>query len=223
MMTTRSLAVRRARRRRHEAGAAMFIVAITLGLLAAMGVYGLASTAYDVRAAGAGRAAAQGQHAAELAVVMTSQVLRPGNAQAIINRMQQSKSGTPTATEVCKSAKMIVSGDSDQNRSAVACTVLTPDTVAPLALSPSTWPASSGTVSSPFSDKSFGDVPDAPKIRIELTNPVDYPAGAGYPQNFLFTSVRTTIYVEMRPTSSSLPADFVSQGRGRIIVGPYSP
>ena len=33
--------------------------------------YGLTATAYDVRASGAGRAAAQGQHAAELAVVMT--------------------------------------------------------------------------------------------------------------------------------------------------------
>ena len=60
----------RARARRRSAGAAMFIVAVTLGLLAAMGVYGLSATAYDIRAAGHGRAAAQVQHTAEHLGVM---------------------------------------------------------------------------------------------------------------------------------------------------------
>ncbi|CAN5917725.1 hypothetical protein BH11MYX4_BH11MYX4_13540 [soil metagenome] len=45
-------ALARARARRRNAGAVMFIVAVTLGLLAVMGVYGLSATSADIRSAG---------------------------------------------------------------------------------------------------------------------------------------------------------------------------
>jgi hypothetical protein len=205
----------------------LFIVAITLGLLAAMGIYGLSATAYDVRASGAGRAAAQGQHAAELSIVMASQVLTTGNAQTIVNRMRADHG---VATEVCKTAKMYggSSAEQQQNRAAEACMVLTPTTMGPLAVDTVGWPSAVTPYTVPFTSQSFGDVPDYPKIRVELTNPVDYAAPAGFSVGSgapapIFTSVRTTVFVEMRPADTTQPADSVAQGRGRLILGPYMP
>ena len=62
--TTTSRLVRKAARRRTQRGAALFVVAVTLALLAAMGVYGLTATALDVRAAGHSREAMTGQNMA---------------------------------------------------------------------------------------------------------------------------------------------------------------
>lgn len=221
------LALRRARRRKQSAGAAMFIVAITLGLLAAMGVYGLTATAYDVRASGAGRSAAQSQHAAEVGVVLAAQTLSPTNAQTILNRMRADHT---VGTETCKTARMYTtSADQLKNRTAGACMVLTPDTLKPLSMDPGGWPVpATAPVTVPFVPQSFGDVPSYPKIRIELTNPVDWEAPSGYAVGSgqpppVFTAIRATVFVEMRPADATQPADTIAQGRGRLIVGPYMP
>src|SRR4051812_10073630 len=77
-MNARSVVLARARARHESAGAAMFIVAVTLGLLAAVGVYGLSATAMDVRAAGHMRESAQAQSAAEHALLLTAESFTPG-------------------------------------------------------------------------------------------------------------------------------------------------
>lgn len=204
----------------------MFIVAITLGLLAAMGVYGLAATAADVRAAGHMREAAQSQHAAEVAIVMTSQLLEPGNAQVIVNRMRSDNSMRSAGAENCRTARPFNPTDNAANRDAQACLVLTPTSMKNLAQDQSSFPVDSLPVKAPFTAKSFGDVPDYAHIRVELTNPIDWDAPAGNAvgqRSPIFTQVRATVYVEMRPATTTLPADSVAVGRGRLIVGPYLP
>ena len=81
-------------------------------------------------------------------------------------------------------------------------------------------------VRAPFSPQSFGDVASYPHIRVELTNPIDWdaPAGNAVGQRApIFTQVRTTVFVEMRPADTTLPADTSAVGRGRLVVGPYLP
>ncbi len=220
--------LRRARARRRSAGAAMFIVAITLGLLAAMGVYGLTATAYDVRAAGHGRAAAQAQHAAELAMVTSATLLRPENVGGLAGILTRGN----FPAKPCKSAKPVFAGDQIQNAAAETCIPLSPDSnMRALAPVPGSWPTPSGGVTVPFTAQSFGEVPWHPFINVELTNPVTYPApsGGGYAisqgggvQPPVFTSIRVTVYVEMRPDIGTR-ADSVVTGRGRLVVGPYTP
>ena len=95
----RSLAQRRALRRRKEAGAALFVVAVTLALLAAMGVYGLSATALDVRSAGHNREAMAGQNVAQHTMLLTAETLSPSKAQGIISSMYG-----PNATTNCRTA-----------------------------------------------------------------------------------------------------------------------
>lgn len=215
----------------------MFIVAVTLGLLAAMGVYGLAATAADVRAAGHMREAAQSQHAAEVGMMLTSQLLQPGNAQVIVNRMRADNSMRGVGGgENCRSARPFNATDNNANRDAQACLVLTPgaragatnnnSSMQALAQDPTSFPVDALPVKAPFTAQSFGEVPTYAHIRVELTNPIDWEAPAGNAvgqRSPIFTQVRTTVYVEMRPATLTLPADSIAVGRGRLIVGPYLP
>jgi len=216
----------RSKARRRSEGAAMFIVAITLGLLAAMGVYGLAATAADVRSAGHGREAAQTQHAAEVAIVMTSQLLEPGNAQVVVNRMRSDATVRTTGTENCRTARPFNSADNATNRDAQACLVLTPTTMKALAQDPTSFPVDALPVKAPFTPQSFGEVPNYAHIRVELTTPIDWDAPAGNAvgqRSPIFTNVCTTVFVEMRQSNTALPAETIAVGRGRLVVGPYLP
>lgn len=237
------LAHARARRRQRSAGAAMFIVAVTLGLLAAMGVYGLSATAYDIRAAGHMREAAQVQHAAEQAIVMTAETLSPGTAGEVVRVMQSD----PTAAlrqnnRHCRTAKPLSAGVADQvaSRVAEACLTLSPSemsTLHPLTAkrSPDANPKQGRWFGPVFTNKSLGDVPLHPFLRVELTNPIDWDTPPGFATSSpfgrppIFTQIRATVFVELRPGTDmddardKNPAQAVAAGRGRLVVGPYTP
>lgn len=212
----------RARARRRAEGAAMFIVAITLALLAAMGVYGLAATAYDVRAAGQSRAAAQAQHAADVGI-QTAAYAANVNAAGLYNQLVP-VGGTGTVTMKCLTAKPVLPGDSDLNRVANACVEANSATLKSWTGS-TIWPSVDAPAPTPFMKDSFGPVPDYANMRVEFTNPIDMPAGSGYDSGMVFTAVRVSVRVEMRPVDSgnnNLPADTVAMGRGRILIGPHA-
>lgn len=226
-------ALRRARLRKKSAGAAMFVVAITLGLLAAMGVYGLSATASDVRAAGHGREAAQAHAAAELAIIEAASALGPGTASLVVRTMQ----GDDTVAargRTCRSAKpFTTTNDADRmlTRTAEACMVLGASQMKKLSPNP-LWIADNGAGENPipFSPRSFGDVPLKPTVRVELTNPIDWDSPAGYmvgggsgARPPIFTQIRATVYLELRPDGLNKPADIIATGRGRLVVGPYTP
>lgn len=195
----------------------MFIVAVTLGLLAAMGVYGLTATAADIRAAGQERQAAQSQRAAELAIIETAQAIGPGNAAPVLAAIKAG--GNP-----CRSTP---TGN---------CIVLGPTQLEKLG--GATWRTfADDSTARPFSTKSMGEVTAVhpPFVRVEISNPLDYPASgssatAGYQvgnqagsMSPVFTEIRASVYVEMRPNGFLSPPDAVVSGRGRMLIGPYVP
>jgi hypothetical protein len=226
---------KRARARKRSSGAAMFIVAVTLGLLAAMGVYGLSATAYDVRAAGHAREATQAQHAAEEGVIMTAETLQPGTAGEIVRAMQADKASA-LRKSACKTAKPL-SSDATQAaeaRAAEACFILSPKEMEKLSpIKSPAWepPFRAKTSSTPGA---FGEVDLYPFVRVELTNPIDWATPAGYgvgapnAPSPIFTQVRATVFVELKPGTDATdalekhPAELVATGRGRLIVGPYT-
>ena len=205
---------RRAARRRDSAGAAMFIVAVTLGLLAAMGVYGLSATASDIRAAGQERQAAQSQRAAELAIIETAQSVGPATASPIVAAI--SNASAPRQCRSTTTGRCLVLGTPEMK-----------------VLSSATWATAAPGAKEPFTTDSFGDVKLQPYVRVELTDPISWPASssassAGYQiglstNNPVFTEVRATVYVEMRSNAFDAPPDAVVTGRGRLVLGPYIP
>ncbi|MBX3259112.1 MAG: hypothetical protein KIS78_17165 [Labilithrix sp.] len=216
-------ALARARARRDSAGAAMFIVAITLGILAAMGVYGLSATAVDIRAAGHLREAAQAQSAAEHALMLTAESFTPGTAGEIVKAMQ---AGNTVQSTSCKTANAYTG--EPMYRAAQACLSWSPQEMANIANGVNAWTATYDTAAkSTFSPESFGDVPERAFIRVEVTNPVDIPPppGTGLNDRFTFTQVTVTTFVDMKDadptTAPNTPARTVVQGRGRLTVGPY--
>lgn len=229
----RNATLARARRRRESAGAAIFVVAITLGLLAAMGVYGLSATALDVRAAGQERAAAQAQHAAELAIVEAASTIGPGTATTIVRAMQADANllfSSAGNTKSCKTAKTYNATDPVTSRIAEACMVLSPSEMRQISPNTNWGPVDGNPIAVPFSTKSFGDVPLVPYVRIELTNPINWDAPAGFQTSSnvgakppVFTQIRATVFLELRQNGLLSPADYIATGRGRLVVGPYTP
>jgi hypothetical protein len=223
--------IRRARARKESAGAAMFIVAVTLGLLAAMGVYGLTATAVDVRSAGHLREAAQGQSAAEHAIALTADTFTPGTAGLLVTAMQSGTGasfGDVQAT-TCKTANAFntPTEPNAQYRAAQACLSWNLTEMENLNKSVNAWDSANmtgtpGVDRSTFSADSFGEVPDKPFIRVEVTDPVNIPPPPGTALNdrYTFTQITATVFVDMK-TTSAVPADQSILGRGRLTVGPY--
>lgn len=81
------LAKRREARRRREAGAAMFIVAMTLAVLASLGMYALAATQNEVRTSGNERQNTQTHYLAEYGILGLAHDLSGTKAQLIVGVM----------------------------------------------------------------------------------------------------------------------------------------
>jgi len=219
----------------------MFIVAVTLALLAAMGIYGMTATAIDVRAAGHLRQAAQAQAAAEHALMLTADTFTPGTTGELIKAMQsgQTKSLVDIQATKCRTANPYNITTNAEQRAAQACLSWSVAEMARISHRVNPWLDPSGTPFDPaspsaantfstFTPQSFGDAPQRPYMRVEITNPVDIPPppGTGLNDRFTFTQVTVTTFVDMKnapdqSTAATMPAESVAQGRGRITVGPY--
>ena len=207
-----ALALRRARARRREAGAVMFIVVVTLGLLAAMGVYGLSAASADVRAAGHMREALQAQKAGEHALTMTAETLNPKTVGPLVAQMS-----TLGRTANCKTAGPLP-----------AAATSVPPGAACLRLTEVGMRAAAGTVTPwnavpAFAPDSFGSVTSVPNVSVELSNPFDVQR-PGFDATMRFTQVTATVFVDVRSTVDiGAPAQSIVSGRGRLTVGPISP
>jgi hypothetical protein len=231
--------LRRASRRRSQRGAVLFVVAVTLALLAAMGVYGLSATAMDVRAAGHSREAMTGQNMAAHSFNLTAETFSPGAAQGIINTMYAGTGGTTKQSVNCRTAKPYTG--IREFCDAEACVLLTPTELQNIAQSinmgvmpgPVMQPDSfgpnhpDGTPRVKLSGPTATGVPvNAPDIQIEVTAPITMPAPAGFegpdPNNpKVFVQATVTVFTEVRRNAVS-PPDINVIGRGNIIVGPMS-
>jgi Tfp pilus assembly protein PilX len=209
----RSLALGRARARRRNAGAVMFIVVVTLGLLAAMGVYGLSATSADVRAAGHLREALQAQRAGEHALTMAAETLNPRSVGPLISQMSAAN-----RTTNCKTASAY-SGGVVPVPPAAACLRLTEVGMRAASKDVNLWDVSVPA----FASDSFGNVTSVPNVQIELSDPFDVQR-PGFDATSRFTQVTATVFVDVRSTvDTSAPAQAIVSGRGRLTVGPISP
>ena len=193
----------------------MFIVVVTLGLLAAMGVYGLTATQADLKAAGHMREAVQAQRAGEHGLMMTAETFNPASSKALVEAMSGAK-----RTTNCKTA-MTYGGPLSPVPPAAACLRLNESEMKIVGSTVNAWTAVPG-----FAADSFGAVNAAPAVEVEISNPVDIPppAGSGYdPATQRFTQVTATVFVNVRSTvNPSTPAQSVVAGRGRMTVGPIT-
>jgi hypothetical protein len=214
LATRRALA--RARARRRNAGAVMFIVAVTLGLLAVMGVYGLSATSADIRSAGHMREALQGQRAGEAALMMTAETFNPTVAQGLV---QQMTDGIGQARD-CSTAVAYTGNAS--TRYAEACIRLDPNRMTTIANQTNPlnlWAVSAAPAQPGFTSQSFGNVLNQPYINIEVTNPINTEVTAGNSQTVRYSQLTVTVLVQLK-SASNLPAETAVAGRGRITVGP---
>jgi hypothetical protein len=214
----------------------MFIVAVTLALLAAMGVYGLTSTQNDVRAAGHFRQATQSQHVAEAAGMAVAETFTPGTTPKLIQDMRDPSRRSNSSARPCKSANAPSTNVS--TRDSEACLSFGEAELAQISQSTNkfqptgtAWLSCTGAGADmcPFFDKrSFGDVTLRPALRVEVTNPVDSTTvPPGMQLEMTFTQVTVTVYVDLREDNSNPatwmanPAESVALARGRFTVGPY--
>jgi hypothetical protein len=195
----------------------MFIVVVTLGLLAIMGVYGLSATRSEVTSAGHMREALQGQKAGEAAMVMAAETFNPSTARGLFEQMSAGAGNGQTTT--CKTTSygqlgVAYSGLGDQ-RAAEACITLDETKMAAIATKANVNP----WASTAFSANSFGPVPNLPFISIEVTNPIDVvPTGTSTEH---YAQVTATVSILMKP-SAGVSAQTAVVWRGQITVGPVS-
>lgn len=218
--TSLKLARSRARRRRRSAGAAMFIVAVTLGLLAVMGLYGLSATSADIRAAGHTRETLQAQKTAEHSLVTTAELLTPSKAKELYEAMYGNGNSN---TKNCLSTPAFT-GAVDR-RDAEACKRLTLGELG----------QQSNMARPPFTTRSFGDVQNnaitaggdgltlggsaTNAVQVELSNPIDVPIVGSTTEKKV--QITVTVYTTLRPTPTEPPQTLVT-GRGRLTIGPVS-
>ncbi|MEO7112907.1 MAG: hypothetical protein ABI183_20865 [Polyangiaceae bacterium] len=82
-----NLALFRAARRQHEDGAVIFIVAMTLAVLASLGLYALASTSNEMKTAGFERQNTQSHYLSEYGVLGAAENVNPTTAQLYLGLM----------------------------------------------------------------------------------------------------------------------------------------
>jgi hypothetical protein len=218
-----SLAKRRSSRRRTEAGAAMFIVAMTTAVLASVGMYALAAASNEVRTSGNERQNTQTHYLAEYGVLGITHEIVSSKAQFYLGLML----GNPD--NPCVSLPNVPATASIVTR---ACRRLgSPEMSIPWTNAPVTVPYAGTAAYQPgIAPGSFGPVPVSADFFVELTEPVQAQAPARYATDLHFC------FIEMTATASGItqpiivgPTDvktgaYGNQGvevqRARIIAGP---
>jgi hypothetical protein len=213
-----ALAKVRARRRHGERGAAMFLVAMTLAVLASVGIYALSAASIEVRTSGNERQSTQTHYLAEYGVIGTMHELTATRAQFYMGLML-------TNPDTCLSLPGVAGTDP----LSMACRRI-PDTEFQQA-----WTAGSVTISyssAPLtpgvSPGSFGATPMAGHFFVELTDPVELNPPARYATDLHFCFIRMTAtstgITQPYQTLTDKVAQFSGEGlemqRARIVAGP---
>jgi hypothetical protein len=219
-MNALALAKRRASHRHRDAGAVMFIVAMTLAVLASVGVYALAAAATEVRTSGNERQNTQTHYLAEYGVLGITHEIVSSKAQFYLGLMLGtpdnpcvSLPGVPsTASIVTRACRRLGSAELGQPWTNAS-------TVVPYA---GTAPYQAG-----IAPGSFGPIPITGDFFVELTEPVQAMAPARYSTDlhFCFIEITATANGITQPIILGQPTGtYANQGvevqRARIIAGP---
>jgi hypothetical protein len=223
----RSLAKRRSSRRRREAGAAMFIVSMTLAVLASVGVFALASAAVEVKTSGNERQATQTHYLAEYGMVAAAHEVSGLKAQGYLGLML----GHPDTT--CMSLPLPSTTTDPLTR---AC--LRIESTELPGLAGASW-VSGALVTTPYASTtpfsttvapgSLGPTPTAGGFFVELTNPTQTNAPPRYSTDLSLCFVQFTLTAAglTQPLfGSSKTVVYENEGietqRARIVAGPIA-
>lgn len=218
--SSRSLVARASRRARaRERGAVIFIVSMTLALLASLGLYALGNARTEVRTAGYEKQALQNQYLSEYGTLAVTQNMTADIAQQYSLLMLDPVKRTNNCISI-KDAQ--TSGVTDLSK---ACKRLGRDEIASLWSSTTTmairpswwWPAGS-----------LGAWPNATDgdFFVEMSEPTQIARLAGYSLNwcslqFTLTSFGVTRSYYYSNETSRFAGQGMSTSRARITAGPF--
>jgi hypothetical protein len=222
----RVLAKRRFARRRTEAGAAMFIVAMTLTVLASVGVYALAAASNEIRTSGNERQNTQTHYLAQYGVIGTSHEIVASKAQFYLGLMLSAPDGMPpsapcmslpninptTAAPITRACRRLGSAELGQPWTGAPITVPYTGTQA---------------YQSGVAPGSFGPIPMTGDFFVELTDPNKEADAKRYAKDLSFCFIRMTATSTgiTQPVIAGQPTGvYANEGvevqRARIIAGP---
>jgi hypothetical protein len=220
-MTALALAQTRSTRRHREGGAVMFVVAMTIVVLAAVGVFALAAAATEVKMSGNERQSTQTHYLAEYGVLGAAREMAATKAQLYVGLMLSqpdtclSLSNVPaTAAAMTRACRRL--GSSELGASWAAPVVNAYGGLAPYAAG--------------IAPGSFGATPMKGDFFVELTDPTQASAPARYSTDLHFCFVQLTAtssgitqpqYPTMANAATSMfGGEGVETQRARIIAGP---
>jgi hypothetical protein len=219
-------------RRRNQGGAAMFIVSMTLGVLASVGLYALAAASTEIKTSGNERQFTQTHYLSEYGVIGTAHVLAEGRASALLSLML-----SPSYRDACGSLPLppsVAAGDNSTR----ACRRLEDQELANFF--GSAW-ASGAQVTVPYSTStppsppytatpgSFGATPMTGGFFVELTNPTQTDAARyALPGSsngahicfYQFTASATGVTNSGIASAALFGSEGVEVQRARIVAGP---
>ncbi len=217
-------AKRRRSRRQDEAGAALFVVSMTLAVLASVGIYALAAASNEVKTSGYERQGTQTHYLASYGTLGTAHEIASTKAQFYMGLMLN-----PTTRDTCPGSLPGV--PTTASNQTLACRRLG---VPEMSMN---WPGVTatdpytGTV--PFqvgqNPGSFGPTPTQGDFFVEITEPTQAqpPARYGLNLNFCFiqmTVTATGITRPLFPVTPNYQQTYGMQGveiqRSRILAGP---
>jgi Tfp pilus assembly protein PilX len=222
-MNALALAKRRAALRHRERGAVMFIVAMTLAVLASVGVYALAAAATEVRTSGNERQNTQTHYLAEYGVLGMAHEVNPGNASWIVRHMK-----LPADTS-CVSLQGVPTG---ATANTLECMRFPASQLGQAWTQPFVVPYGGTSGAAPYTKGippgSLGSTPTKGDFFVELTESMQTPArGTSSNANFCFFQVTATSVGLTQPTvpgvtdpTALFGAEGVETQRARLIVGP---
>jgi hypothetical protein len=215
-------AKRRTARRRREAGAAMFIVSMTLAVLASLGVYALAAAQSEIRSSGNERQNTQTHYMAEYGVLGAAHEITSSKAQFYLGLML-SNPDTPcvslptvpgTASILTRACRRLGSTELGAAWNGATITDAYGGNTTP-AYSPGVPPGS------------FGPTPMHGDFFVELTEPNQAGPPPGYATDLHFCFIQMTVssYGITQPVlpgnvTGSVGAEGLEAQRARITAGP---
>ncbi len=215
-----SLALRRAQRRRREGGAVMFIVAMTLAVLASVGIYALAAASNEVRTSGNERQSSQTHYLAQYGILAASQELAATKAQFYLGLML-----SPQTTDTsCVSLPGVPATADPMTR---ACRRIGATELA-VGSGWATTPTVAYTATTPFTSApgSLGPTPTKADFFVEFTAPTMASPPSRYALNLSFCFVQFTAtstgitLPQTDPTHPYYGGEGVEMQRARLVAGP---
>lgn len=230
-MTTRALAKVRARRRSRDAGAIIFIVAMTLAVLASLGLYAMHAATTEIQSSGYARQSAQTHYLAEYGMIGAAQEITGPTAQLHLSLMldpaKRDHLPTGTTSGTVNHCYSLMTVPSTATNDSLACRRMGASELGGRWSTTSVvkYVPASGTT--PATVGSLGAIPLDGDFFVELTEPAHVRPPAGYDLKlglcfiqFTVTAAGLTQPAVSGQDTSKFGAAGLEMGRGRIVGGP---